>query len=67
MQSAYLETLQHMVELDDITVYTDEFHSQQLKNRYNRCLGNDPGDPARGRRSALAFRKGWEEWLVDVE
>ena len=66
VQSAYLETLQHM-ELDDITVYTDKFHSQQLKNRYDKCLSNDPDDPARGHRSAEKFRAGWEEWLVDQE
>ena len=66
VQSAYLETLQHM-ELDDITVYQDKFHSQQLKNRYDKCLSNDPDDPARGHRSAEKFRTGWEEWLVDQE
>ena len=66
VQSAYLETLQHM-ELDDITVYQDKFHSQQLKNRYDKCLSNDPDDPARGHRSADKFWTGWEIWLVDEE
>ena len=56
VQSAYLETLQHM-ELDDITIYTDKFHSQQLKNRYDKCLSNDPDDPARELKTSLSHAR----------